>query len=105
MGKTDIIKILRRFREILETKGVRVDRLVLFGSWANGRAQEFSDIDVVVISKNFEGKDFWARTNILTEAIYPILEPIQAIALTPKEWETKDSTICELAQDGEVLAV
>ena len=33
------------------------------------------------------------------------LKRAKAMALTPQEWEGKASTVCELARDGEVVAV
>lgn len=105
MGKKDVLDILRRFRAALESKKVRVEKVVLFGSWAKGTAREDSDIDVVVVSPDFGGKDLWSRAKMLGPAAYQVFAPIQASALTPQEWEGKTSTICELAKDGEVLAV
>ena len=103
MGKKDVLDILSRFRAALELRKIHVERLVLFGSWAKGTAREFSDIDVVVVSPDFDGKDLWSRAKLLGAAAYQVFEPIEAVALTPQEWEGKTSTICELAKDGEVL--
>lgn len=103
MGKQDVLKILRRLRQLLEDKNVRVDRLILFGSWAKGTQREGSDIDVVVVSKDFEDKDYWARINILSRAIYQVLAPIQAVAMTPEEWESRESPVCDFARKGEIV--
>lgn len=105
MGKTDVLNILKRFRLVLESKKVHVQKMILFGSWAKGTAGKFSDIDVVVVSSDFDGKDLWDRATMLGSAAYQVFEPIQALALTPEEWEGKMSTVCELAKDGEVVAV
>ena len=105
MGKKDVLDILRRFRAALESKKVRVEKVVLFGSWAKGTAREDSDIDVVVVSPDFGGKDLWSRAKMLGPAAYQVFAPSQASALTPQEWDGKTSTVCELAKDGEVLAV
>jgi uncharacterized protein len=45
---------IRRFVELLE-KGLRIEAIVLYGSYARGNAYEDSDIDVAVISPDFEG--------------------------------------------------
>ena len=103
MGKKDVLNILLRFKESLERNHIRVDRLILFGSWAKGTQQEGSDIDVVVISQDFEDKDYWARINILSEAIYQVFQPIEAVAMTPQEWDSKESPVCEFASQGEVI--
>ena len=50
------------FRKALESKGTKIsDNLILFGSYATGTYKEGSDIDVVVISGDFSGKDYWER--------------------------------------------
>ncbi len=103
MGKKDVLNILRHLKGLLESKNIHVDKLILFGSWAKGTQQEGSDIDVVVVSNDFNGKDYWSRINILSEAIYQVLAPIQAVAMTPQEWENKESPICDFAQKGEVI--
>ena len=103
MGKKDILKILVRLRQLLEQKSIHVDQLILFGSWAKGTQREGSDIDVVIVSKDFHEKDYWARINILTDAIYQVFAPIQAVAMTPEEWESKESPICDFAQKGEII--
>lgn len=104
MDKKDVLDILRRFRSALESKKVHVEKMILFGSCAKGTAEKFSDIDVVVVSSDFDGKDLWARATMLGAAAYQVFEPIQALAVTPQEWDGKTSTVCELAKDGEVIA-
>ena len=103
MDKNTVLGILSRFRSVLETQGLAVNRLVLFGSYANDTYKEGSDIDVVVISEDFESKDYWERLDILSNAIYEIFEPIEAIAMTPEEWERGESVVCEYAREGAVV--
>ena len=104
MDKSAVLEILSRFRKALESQQFTVDKLVLFGSFATGTTiREGSDIDVVVISKDFAGKDFWQRTDILSQAIYEVFEPIEAVALTPEEWENGDSVVVEYAKNGEIV--
>jgi len=87
----------------IESRSIRVDKLILFGSYATGAIREGSDIDVVVISKDFANQDYWERTDILSDAIYEIFEPIEAVALTPEEWEKGESGIVECAKGGEII--
>ncbi|MEW6378095.1 MAG: nucleotidyltransferase domain-containing protein [bacterium] len=103
MDKNTVLEIISRFIEVIESKGIRVNKLVLFGSYARGTYREGSDIDIAVISEDFAGKDYWERIEILSDAIYDIFEPIEAIAVTPDEWERKESLVIEYAQDGEVV--
>ena len=103
MDKKAALRILARFRDSIESQHVKVDKLILYGSYAIGANREGSDIDVVVISTDFAGKDYWQRTDILSQAIYDVFEPIEAIALTPEEWENRESAIVEYARTGEIV--
>jgi len=103
MDKNRVLEIIANFKKILLKNGTSVDKLVLFGSFANGNPHEGSDIDLVVVSRDFENKSFWDRIEILTEAICEIFEPIEAIPMTPAEWERGDSMIVEYAKKGEVV--
>ena len=74
--------------------------MIRFDSHAVGAAREDSDIDVVVISPSFTDKSYWERIDILTEAIYKVLAPIEASAFTPEEWKTEKSLIVDYAKNG-----
>jgi len=104
MDKDTVLDIIKRFKNAIETKGIKINKLILYGSYAKGSPERHSDIDLVVISEDFEGKSFWERIDILTDAIYEVFEPIEAIAMTPDEWEKGDSMICEFAKDGEMIS-
>ena len=104
MDKFTVLSILARFRIALERQGIGDARLVLFGSQAKGTAREDSDIDLIIISQAFEGKTLWERIQPTSKAICDVFEPIEAIAMTPAEWESGESIIAEYARDGEVIA-
>ena len=103
MDRRAVVEIVERFRKALEARGVKASRIILFGSHASGDAREGSDIDLVVVSEDFRRKDFWGRIDVLSEAIYEVFEPIEAIAMTPEEWERGDSDIVEYARQGELV--
>ena len=105
MDKDNISEIISCFKKALEAKGIKIDKIILYGSWAEGTQREDSDIDLVVISKDFQEKDFWQRINVLSEAIYEIFVPIEAMAFTPEEWERGDSSIADYAKKKEKVFV
>jgi len=101
MDKAAVLGIVGRFGAALERGGVRPSKIVLYGSFANGRWHEWSDIDVVVVSSDFERMDHWQRIDALTEAIFQVHQPIEAVGMTPEEWGRGDSLIAQFAREGE----
>lgn len=77
--------IVQRFRAELEKMGIRCEQVLLFGSWASGTAREGSDIDLFVVSPDWERYSERERFEILGIAAARILEPIQARGVTPDE--------------------
>ena len=100
MDQDAALRIIREFKNALESINIHVEQLILFGSHAVGTAREDSDIDVVIISQSFSGKSYWERIDILTEAIYKVFAPIEASAFTPEEWKTEKSLIVDYAKNG-----
>lgn len=56
MGKSQVIRTIKKFVRALRQEGISVERVILYGSYAKGKARADSDIDVAVVSKDF-GKD------------------------------------------------
>jgi uncharacterized protein len=52
-------------RRLME--GIRVEAVVLYGSYVNGDPHEWSDFDVAVISPDFEGMPMWCRQEIIAD--------------------------------------
>ncbi len=72
--------VVRRYRAELEKMGIHSDRVLLFGSQAQGSATEGSDIDLFVVSSD------WARYN--ERERFEMLGIAAARILTPDEITT-----------------
>jgi predicted nucleotidyltransferase len=103
VDKSTVLRIISDYGKALEAEGVKPQKIILFGSYSTGTQHEGSDIDLVVISEDFVGKDYWERINVLAAAIVRVFEPIEAIAMTPREWQSGDSLIADYARNGEVV--
>ena len=57
MDQKAVIKLLSEYK-ILLSRHFSLDQMFLYGSYASGKASEESDIDVVIILKEFNGNYF-----------------------------------------------
>jgi len=103
VDKSTVLRIISDFGKALEAEKIKPQKIILFGSYSTGTQHEGSDIDLVVISEDFAGKDYWERIDVLAAAIVRVFEPIEAIAMTPQEWESGESRIVDYARNGEVV--
>jgi predicted nucleotidyltransferase len=103
MDKKAVLEIVKSFHKEIVARGIKPDKIILFGSYAQATDNEDSDIDLVLISNDFTGKDYWERIDILSDAIYEIFAPIEVTAFTEDEWIQGNSFIADFAHDGEVI--
>ena len=89
----------------LKAKGIKIDRLILFGSHANGNAHPYSDIDIAVISPTFNTINLLKRQELLGEVIFPLQEPIEAIGYSTKEFRSRGrlSFLSEVVATGRTV--
>ena len=108
MDQATAIEVARYLGERVEEAGVHVAKLILFGSHGRGTAGEESDVDVVVISEDFQGKDLFERVKITGPAnaktIRHFKAPVDVIAMTPEELESPDSLVAQVAREGMALS-
>jgi uncharacterized protein len=80
--------IIERYRNELGKMGIHCERVLVFGSQAAGTAHEGSDIDLFVVSSDWAPFTERERLEKLGIAAARILEPIQALGVTPEEIAT-----------------
>jgi len=100
-SKKFIIKKLREFKENLKNK-IYVNKVIFFGSRAWGKPHKDSDIDLIVVSKNFEGKKFRKRA-IGFYNYWDLNYPVDFLCYTPEEFHklSRQITIVkEAAENG-----
>jgi predicted nucleotidyltransferase len=85
----ELDQIIQRYRAQLEIMGIHPERILLYGSQATGTAREGSDIDLIVISRDWKKYNYRERLELLGVASARILEPVQAQGFTPHEIKSK----------------
>lgn len=83
----DIYRIIDEYRKRLEQKGILIKKLILYGSYAKGETREHSDIDLAVVSNDFQNMDLFERMSFLGRARTGIRRPMEIIGLTVDEYD------------------
>jgi predicted nucleotidyltransferase len=61
MAKSTTLAAVKFFEKQLKAQNVNVTKIILFGSQARGNASPESDVDIVLISKDFRNKGIFKR--------------------------------------------
>ena len=104
MDKTgfQVRAIIKQYKDSLLKCGVKVERFILYGSFAQGNPRQDSDIDLVVVSDSFQKMNLRERLEVLGIGAAHIMKPIEARGYTPKEIESapKISFLSEILKSG-----
>lgn len=84
-AKPRVKKIIEEYKQALQKLGINVEGVILYGSFAKGNQREDSDIDLVIVSNNFQKMNLRERLEILGIAAVKIMKPVEAKGYTPKE--------------------
>jgi predicted nucleotidyltransferase len=107
MVKDKVAEAIKFFENCLKEKGVKVSKIILFGSQSTGKATGESDVDILIISPDFQNKDIFERARSTKEAEIKTIKkfrmPLDIITLTSEEFESGSSLITEFARKGKVM--
>ena len=105
MVEEAVIAAVRRYLAGLPAVGIHASKAVVFGSFARGQGDEYSDIDLVVIAPEFDG----SRELSLVKGLWRATagdSRIEPIPCGEQEWETDQCRpILEIARrEGVIIA-
>ena len=102
----DIAEKIEQLRGTLKKKGIRVTKIILYGSRASGKHHKDSDIDVAIVSPDF-GKDRVEEGMMLFEIACDIDPRFEPVPLSVKSYK-KDTwvpLIYEIRKNGKEIKV
>jgi len=105
MDKKQIQKQLEVFSERVKEK-FNPEKIILFGSYARGKANGYSDIDIIVISNKFKEMREDDRFSQLFKTCNDLYPDFHVYGFTPEEVKraSKVSTLYEAVNTGVVLS-
>jgi len=85
-----VVKAVEVFLEKLSSE-IRVEEAYLFGSYAKGTWIKTSDVDLIVVSRDFKGLRYTERLDLVNRVQWSArISPfIEVIPLTPEEFRDK----------------
>lgn len=79
------IKTVERFIKEVNASGIRIKRAVLYGSYAHGKPNKWSDIDVALVADQFKGIGHNDQ-----RFLHEIREKPEYIDISPRTYNTKE---------------
>jgi len=100
---TPIKDTIQRYVRALRTHNIPVQQVVLFGSYAKGTYDQWSDIDLAVVSDIFEGSRMLDRDKIraITLSVSSLLE---VLPYKPDDFTADDPFVKEILETGIQIA-
>lgn len=107
MVDKSIIEIAKKYLIELQNSGLPVQYGVLFGSQATGKQNEWSDIDILVVSPKFDQPYKRQDINLLWHKTIRIDNRIEPIPCGSRQWREDDSSaILEIARrEGKTVKI
>jgi len=107
MVDESVLRGVKKYLRALNKKGFLVSFGIVFGSQAKGRADTWSDIDLLVISPRFDGVHEHNDINILWRTAARTDNRIEPIPCGERQWKEDDSSaIIEIARrEGEAITL
>lgn len=99
----EVIKKIQEFLDMVSAGGIHLDRAILFGSYARGRANQWSDIDIALVSREFQGIGFYDRQKV-NPYILKIDTRIEPYPFRPEEFTEDDPFVKEILNEGIEIA-
>ena len=102
--KATIEEMSREIADFLSNY-VKVDRLILFGSYSHGKAREDSDFDIAVISEDFERMRVLEKIELFSKAAIMIDSRIELKGFSKQEFLNleKGSMLELIKNEGKVI--
>ena len=93
LSKTETKKVYK-FLQLLKQRGFKISKAILFGSYAKGKVNPDSDIDIAVVSTQF-GRDTTDEMMMLRKIALKIDSHIEPVPLCPEDLDDNFSTLAQ----------
>jgi predicted nucleotidyltransferase len=94
-----IQSIISQYLALLKEHGFPIQEAILFGSYARGNANQWSDIDLALVSNEFEGIRFTDKNKIRKLTI-SVSSDLEVLPFNPKDFTPGNPLVREILDTG-----
>jgi predicted nucleotidyltransferase len=91
MVDTETRQIIERFVDTLAKKGIRIEQVILYGSYASGNLHSGSDLDLAIVSPDF-GNDRFEEGKLLLQTAWRVDPRLQPVPISSEAFK-KDTWV------------
>jgi len=105
-----IIEITKNIlKENFKTRRLRLNKLILFGSYAGKSFTKESDVDLIIVSSDFRNKSLSKRVKIMLglnrELVRHLKKPVDTFYYSDEEWNKEESLIINEAKKKGIVLI
>ncbi|MDT3740442.1 MAG: nucleotidyltransferase domain-containing protein [Candidatus Kapabacteria bacterium] len=94
-----VINKINKFLLLIEDKQIRIQKAVLFGSYASGNYNEWSDIDLALVSDDFSGNNFKDKLELI-DLIFAAGKDLSPVTFTSYDYNNSLFARDEIEKKG-----
>jgi len=107
MAQARVREAAKLIKNLLKDRNITVEKIIVFGSYAKGNYTKDSDLDIAVISQDFNEKDVFQKAEMLQGLKWTLVEkfmlPFDIVPVSLKQWQESSSLVIDFIKEGEVL--
>lgn len=109
MVKGRIKEAVELIKTFLKKSNITADRIIVFGSYIRSNYTKDSDLDIAIVSRDFNEKDIFQKAEMLKGLKWSLVEkfmlPFDIVPISLKEWRESSSLVVDFVKEGEVLSL
>jgi len=94
-----IRRIISQYLASLKEQGFHIQDAILFGSYARGQANQWSDIDLAIVSQQFEGVRFTDK-NKIRKITLSVSTDLEVLPFNPRDFTPGNPLVKEILDTG-----
>ena len=90
---------IRKFINYPEKTGIHIETAILFGSYSKGLQNKWSDIDLALVSNDFEGSRFNDNMKLM-KTVLKVNSDIETHPFRPEDFSIENPFVAEILRYG-----